>query len=384
MPRKPLQVGTWGKIHRVDLGGGVHAAKGRFRDVDGVTRLIEARGKTGAAAERALIAAMKDRAAISGTDITSLTRLAALADYWLRTEIETSDRSTSTKDRYRYVVETYVIPGVGGLTVREATVAAVDRYLKHEQERTGGATAKLCRTVLSGMMGIAVRHNAAAANPVRDVARIKVESKAVRALSLDEVADLRADLQADAKAAAVDLPDIVAVLLGTGGRVGSVLAIPWPEVELEAGLLSLTGTIVRVKGVGLQRQERTKTGKVQRLRLPTFTLDVLRERWEQGPDGGPLDLVFPSTTGGPREVTTVDRQWRGFRERHPGKWDWVTPHTFRKTVATLLATEDDIETARVQLGHGTKMITERHYVQEPAIGPDTTELLQRFAGESVG
>ena len=131
----------------------------------------------------------------------------------------------------------------------------------------------------------------------------------------------------------------------------------------------------------LQRQEATRTKKTQRLRLPTFTVAVLRERWEHGPDGGPLDLVWPSTTGGLREVATVDRHWRGFREHHP-RWGWVTPHTFRKTVGMLLALEEDIETARAQLGHGTKRITEKHYVQEPAIAPDTTALLQRFAGES--
>ena len=203
MPRRPLPIGTWGRISRTEVECRRWVARARFRDPDGVTRKVEAWGKSGAAAERSLVLAMTDRATMSGTDLSSATRLAALGDYWLRTEVDTSKRSTNTRQRYRYVVETFIVPGVGGLTVREATVAAMDRYLKRVTDETGAATAKLCKSVLSGMMALAVRHNAAPANPLRDVSRIESADNEVRALSFDEVRALREALRVDQRAAAV-------------------------------------------------------------------------------------------------------------------------------------------------------------------------------------
>lgn len=382
MARPPLQIGTWGRVARQDMGT-TWVARARYRDADGATRQYQASGRTGAAAERALLKILSERSSAAGTDLAPTTRLSALADLWLRTEVEPSKRSTSTRARYAYVVETYVVPGIGGLMIREATVAAIDRYLKREVEDTGAATAKLCRTVLSGMMTLAVRHGAASANPVRDVAAIEVESKEVRALSLEQVGQLRKDLRADEAATAIDLPDLVDVLLGTGARIGSVLAIrKSTEVDIVEGTVALTGTVVRVKGRGLVRQDTTKGKKSQLLRVPAFTVDVLARRLDTIPDTK-LDLLFPSVTGGLREVTTVDRQWRAFRERHGTAWNWVTPHTFRKTVGTLLAQEESVIQAAFQLGHSSEKITLRHYIERPDVAPDVSLTLQRFSEQSA-
>lgn len=83
MPRRSLPVGTWGKIRRRKLGPGRFTARARFRDYDGITRDVEARGATAAAAEHALLEALRDRAAPTGDDITPDTKLSKLADLWL-------------------------------------------------------------------------------------------------------------------------------------------------------------------------------------------------------------------------------------------------------------------------------------------------------------
>lgn len=49
------------------------------------------------------------------------------------------------------------------------------------------------------------------------------------------------------------------------------------------------------------------------------------------------DLVLPSSTGTLREVNNLERQWRDARKsEHLTGFEWVTWHTFRKTVATLV------------------------------------------------
>ena len=80
--------------------------------------------------------------------------------------------------------------------------------------------------------------------------------------------------------------------------------------------------------------------------------------------GGQWDLVFPTLTERPREVTTIDRQFRTFRRRHP-EWAWVVPKTFRKTAATLVGEEFGLEIARAQLDHSSSATTARHYTAPP-------------------
>ncbi|MBU4214302.1 MAG: site-specific integrase [Actinobacteria bacterium] len=352
-------------------------ARARFRDADGSTRKVEAWGQSAGAAEAALVAAMTQRAASSGSDITPETRLSALADYWYRTEVEHSDRAANTRQRYRGVVDGYVIPGMGGLVVREATVARVDQFLRTTTDEKGAATAKLCRTVLSGMLALAVRHNAAAANPVRDAAAIESPEHEVRALAMAEVKALRASLAADKRAVRADLPDLVDVMLATGCRIGEALALRWEDIDLDAGTVKITGTVVRVKGDGLIRQDTTKGKKTRSSVLPKFAVDLLLDRSVNGLPPGLLNLVFPTANAGPREVATVEAQWRKFRERNP-TWSWVTPHTFRRTVGTEVDRASGTDTAAAQLGHSSPRITAKHYVETPDLAPDVSDVLQRF------
>ncbi|WHU45755.1 hypothetical protein QNM97_17245 [Gordonia sp. L191] len=65
-------------------------------------------------------------------------------------------------------------------------------------------------------------------------------------------------------------------------------------------------------------------------------------------------------------------------------FEWVTPKTFRKTVATILADEIGMEAAAEQLGHTSPEITRRHYVQRKKITGDVRHVLDRLAPVSRG
>ena len=76
-------------------------------------------------------------------------------------------------------------------------------------EKHGLATAKGVRSVLSGMVGMAMRHGAMTTNPTRDVAPISVPKKIVRALTVEETELLVKKLCADKDATRLDLIDLV-------------------------------------------------------------------------------------------------------------------------------------------------------------------------------
>jgi integrase len=60
----------------------------------------------------------------------------------------------------------------------------------------------------------------------------------------------------------------------------------------------------------------------------------------------------------------------------------VTPHIFRKTVATLISERVDADTASQQLGHSSPSITRAFYIAKPAIAADVAHVLQELADES--
>ncbi|MEV4233898.1 tyrosine-type recombinase/integrase [Nocardia sp. NPDC050408] len=90
-----------------------------------------------------------------------------------------------------------------------------------------------------------------------------------------------------------------------------------------------------------------------------------------------LDLVFPNRDGGIWDPHNFNRLWRQARGE---KFAWVTPKTFRKTVASLIADEYGPQAAAQQLGHANDSVTKRHYIDQPTEAPDFTAALGRLSG----
>lgn len=380
--RPPTPLGASGKVRIVALASGRFAAHARYRDRDGVVRKVEASGSSEAAATRNLAAALVDRRPPGGEEITGATKVSVVVARWLD-DVEASGRAHGTKRLYRRVATERVVPAVGALRVREASAPALERVLRELTAERGPAVAKVARVVLTGTMAVAVRHGARETNPVREVSPIAQRRRQVRALAPEQVRALRADLAADARAASVDLPALVDVLLATGARIGEALAIRWEDVDLGAATVALTGTVVRTNPAGsrgqLIRQDTTKGHRPRALVVPTFGLAALAAQRERHAGSA---LVFPSAAGGLREVATVERQWRRWRERHP-VWTevGVTFHDCRRAVATVIDREAGIDAAAVQLGHANSRVTAERYVARAPVAADRSAALDVFAGD---
>lgn len=399
MPRPRIEIGQWGRINIKRQPNGSYRASTRYRDADGETRPVQAFGPSGAAAERRLKAALHDRSNPPTTEISAATTLSDLAIAWLDEITTIGELSKQSIDQYRDEIEkTITAPhtGIGGLLIREATTSRVDRFLKTISAKHP-AKARRNKVVLTGMFGLAVRHDALDTNPVRDVARIKGAGKNVRALTVHELHALRrrvhmwqAGEPLDGQPAhrgrprAQDMLDLTDVWLGTGARIGEILALRLQDINLtaEPAEVTISGTVVRLKGRaadggGLIRQEHPKSESSYRVvKIPAFTRDMLLRRIVDA-NRTPDDLVFPSSTGTLRDPHNVRRQWRDARGE---KFEWVTPHSFRRTVATLIDREADAEAAATQLGHSGSAVTKRHYIEKAVVTPDLTAVLDQFDG----
>lgn len=383
MARPPLPIGTHGKIRVYPTPAGYRAVT-KFRDYDGVTRTVERAGRTKAAAERNLKAALVERAGGPAGAVTGDTRFRDVAEQWYATvlaAVEDGRRSPGTADQYRGHLDRCVLPGLGALRVREITPPRVDAFLSVTAKTRGAATARTCRAVISGVLGLAVRHGALPANPTREAGRIEgTRRRTPRALTPDERVQLLAQLEADESAAGKDLPDLVRFMLATGVRIGEALAVCWSDVDLDAATVTVDHTVIRVKGRGLVRKS-TKTAAGERvLPLPSWAVEMLRRRHHLVQVAGP---VFPDSLGGFRDPSNTRRDLR--QARGSDGFAWVTSHVFRKTAATVL--DEAGLSARLvadQLGHARPSMTQDVYLGRRAVSRRTAEALEGALGQQSG
>ncbi|MDU0290736.1 tyrosine recombinase XerC [Saccharothrix longispora] len=388
MPRPPLPLGTYGKIRTYQDSAGWRA-RTKFRDFDGVTRPVDRRGKTQAAAIRALKQALAERTTPVDSDgITPDMRFREAADLWVaefRRAVEAGRRSPTSLETYENRLHGLVLPAIGELRVRELTVPRLGKVVAAAQDQHSAATAKTVRTVLSGICGLAVRHGALGHNPVRDVERLEGGKRRARALSLDELSELLAKLDTDEAAVRHDLPDLARWYAGTGERTGEGLAVHWHHLDLAAGTVDWGGSLIRVKGQG-QRINHGKTDVSERaLPLSAWLVDVLRERRAKMAERFGVDQadlrgpVFPNSLGGLRDKHNTLARWREFRAR--AGYPWVTFRTFRRSVATIL--DDAGLSARQiadQLGHSKISTTQDVYMARRVTSRKAADALEAVKG----
>lgn len=386
MARESLPIGTWGRINKSKLPSGQWRAQARFRDADGVTRKVEAVGETAAKAERNITIKMRDRSQHSNNEITERTKISDVVEVWFE-ELRNSKRRPQTVDEYQRLTRATILPAFGQLTVREVTVSRVTAFIKElEVRQDKPALAKNARDNLKQIMQLAVRHDAIPINPVSNTEAPRRRKKEVRALDEAEMFRVRSAVREWRRGPGVKgpkptefIPDVVDMFLATGVRIGEVLAIRWDDVELEAErpTVTISGTLVKVDGKPLTRQPLPKTKDGHRvLTLPRFAVEMLLRRKLADPPNNAIGAVFPSKAGTWYYPNNFQTRWRSIRAAND--LDWVTPHVFRKTVATLIESETDIKTAASVLGHADEKVTRVHYLPDrPNIAPDVSEILQR-------
>lgn len=386
MARPPLPIGTFGTIATMQVRPGVYRARTRFRDFDGVTREIKGTGRSAAAAVRELKAKIADRSAPSGELIGPDMRISQVAVIWLSLYRAEQRSEATTANEYQRIIENVINPAIGNIRLREATAGRLERLIKAQDSHS---RRKKTKTVLKMMFDAAVIDDALPANPVSSTSRLRGQKKDVQALSVEDLNAVRSAVDAwmtkkrPGPKPNQDMPDIVDLLLATGCRIGEVLAIRWTDIDLSATppTVSISGTIKTETGKGTYRKPKPKSDASKRtIALPPFAVDVLmRRRIEQRPNH--YNAVFATRNGTWHQVGNIERRWRTIRA--DAGFDWVTPHTFRKTVATLIDRLVDSDTAARVLGHSSDAITKEFYIEKDRTTPDVTHILQSFAAKAT-
>ncbi|PPI08212.1 tyrosine-type recombinase/integrase [Rathayibacter sp. AY1B8] len=377
MGRPPLPLETWGTIRRTTVAG-KPTAVAYYRDSDGRTRKAQRTGRSAAAAEAALRAALRDRFAPTAEILTRESTMAELAAKWLE-QVRSDRKAAATVARYESTVAKH-IGAIRDVRIREAGTARLDRLVARVAEQSGPAQARMVAVVLSGMMKLAVRYDAAPTNTAAGIRAPSVDIRDVRAPTIDEIRTMREALRlydqrpTHRSGSLRDLADLGDFLVGTAARPGEALALRWVDVDLDAATVTICGTVTRVPGEGLHRQEWTKsTSGLRTLVLPPFLHQVMIRRRR----ASYCEWVFPSSTGTLRWPENMRVQWRDALADTDVAW--ITPKFPRKAVATLLdATRGEVA-AKDQLGQADVAVTRRNYIERAKMRPDVSDVLDAFA-----
>lgn len=375
-PRTPL--GTAGRISTV---GHVAGSEGRWvkapegtrptrwrartkhRDTDGVLRDVEVWAETKAKAETRLKAKLVDRQAPrTGDSMTPDTLFAAAAQQWLaQAERPDSGLAPATVAHSRYVVGAYVTGSrIAALTLQEVNaVAVLEGYVQHVADTNAAGAAKSAKSVVSGTLALAVRYGILNFNACRDVRPARASrhrdvdpTDTVRDISRAFTRAERDGVVALAKTHKptehLDVADFVAFMAGLGVRIGEARNQLWSDVDLDGGKVLIRGT--------------KTSGSTRVVTLPDWLATTLRDRAERfGAEGVVFHSPGTSDRTKPRDQRNLMRAIRKILDAagHP----WATPHTFRRTVASLIdEAGESVALAADVLGHKDASMTARVYL----------------------
>ncbi len=396
MPRSPLPIGTWGEITTVvasrdDKGRAAkYEANARFRDFDGRTRKVAAWGTSRSDAKDRLRERLKTRVRTEGSAVLkSSDRVATAIELYfaeVKNRVDDGWLAPGTLETYRYQTVKNLAPRIGELQLVEATIPRVNAVLVGIKEEVGVASAKTCKSILTGVFALAVRYGALTQNPVREIEPLgKKRRTPARALDAEDRQQWFDLLRQDERAVRADLIDISKFMLATGERIGETLAVIWSGINRETGLVDCSHQIQRLRGQGLVRRE-VKTAAGERvLVLPDWALEMVNARWT--PETPPDSPLFPDTFGGFRDPHNVQNALRSARRPVGSRRRVELGKTLKESRRRAGITQDEvvaklgwrktrislIETGRVKVGSEEAVVLAQMYGLARA---DRTALLE--------
>lgn len=190
--RKRLPIGTFGEITVQKVAVRKYRASTRYRDWDGVTRQVSWTAESRASAAWALKKELTSRMRLGdgAEGLSADSALRDLAAAWLEDMRRDHDLADNTKETYERELRTLVMPTFENFTVREVTVGRVESFLKTQRAKSY-PRAKHSRTILGMVMSFAVRREIVPRNPVKETSRLKKPKNVPKALTAEQIAQVR-------------------------------------------------------------------------------------------------------------------------------------------------------------------------------------------------
>jgi integrase len=261
---------------------------------------------------------------------------------WLD-EVAAKRLRARTLESYTQLAETWIIPPIGGIRLRDLGPDDVQRMLAAIPRKP--QTVSHARKVLSSALQHALRLELVDRNVARLVPAPRIERKDVDAWTADEARAFLKAVRDD------DWYALYVLALTTGMRQGEILGLRWSDVDLKAGTVRVSQTLRQLDRYRWKPEEPKTKSSRRTLSLPKVAIEALRAH----PRG--IGLVFCRPDGRPLPRAEVTRQFQekavaaGLRR--------ITFHQIRHTAAVLLLDRSggDLRMAQSVLGHSSIQTT---------------------------
>jgi integrase len=261
-----------------------------------------------------------------------------------------------TADTYDYIVRTQLAPAFARVPIARLTPQLVQRAYRDLSDRgLSPKTVANAHGVLHRALEQAFRWRLVPANIADLVDPPRVPRHEMRALSPEQAR------QVLAAADGHPLEALFRLAIAGGLRLGELLALRWPEVDFDRGIVAVVATLEQRQGQGPVVAEPKTARSRRQVELGIDTIDALRKHRQAQPGIG---FVFTRTDGRPLSRSILDRTWRLLNERAA-----VPPmrfHDLRHTAATLMLSRGvHPKIVSEMLGHSTVAITLDLYSHAP-------------------
>ncbi len=284
-------------------------------------------------------------------------RLKHALEFWLDTKVKTQVDSATYQLHHQRITD-HICPHLGDVPVAGLNPYLVKDWLERLAE--SGCSADLCNKVgqlLRRCLDQCIEYGYIKTNPARRIPLPRVDRAEMHPLDEEQVKQFLAVARGHR------LYPLWLLALDTGMRQGEIIALEWADVDMEAGIVSITKS-ARTADKGGQRIKEVKTkASRRRIRLTRATLEALCA-WRQRSRG---PLVF-ATRGrgvhrGQARLLHKGSLLRAFRKllRKAGL-PLLRFHDLRHTHATLaLLKLRNVKAVSARLGHADIRVTLNTY-----------------------
>lgn len=296
------------------------------------------------------------RRAETAPDRTEKPTVRAFVDTWLADVVKPKADSTgaTTHETYSIMWRKHARPLVDDdvLLADYAARDVVQLYASLRKAKKSPSVIEKTATMFSAAFSYAVKIGEyAGLNPFRMVPRPTYEARERRSLTEEEARRF-------VKAAKGDRYELLwLLLLGTGARLGEMLALRWSDLDTKQRTLAIRNAVK--EGTGPARIGRTKTGGTRQVRLPAIVIDALKNYRKELRAGA--GFIFTTDSGGhPRRSNLRSRYFAPICKA--AGIEGLTIHGLRHTAATLaLAAGAPAKAVASRLGHSSTRVLTKHY-----------------------
>ena len=283
---------------------------------------------------------------------------------WLET-YEKEHIKSRTYSRYQGLITAHINPTLGEQHIETLSRRDIQEFLSNQKAegniRTGGGklsatSANLMLTVLNLAFEYACDMDMLEQNPCSRIRRSREEAKKVEAFTKDE--------QRKIESAIIESEDPrlfgILLCLYTGIRIGELLALEWPDVDIQQGFISVNKTVYRDKDESGEWQlivDKPKTASSNRvIPLPSYITQMMIVRKETAKS----DYVIENKKGERMSIRSYQYMFEKLTERTGVRK--LNFHALRHTFATrAIECGMDIKTLSEIMGHKNASITLNRY-----------------------